>query len=427
MVLKAKSRVRVFWGFPVDANGQNPWDGLQDVNSQKDRGVALMIAVMLIAAMLLLTTDLVLSSQVGLELTVKQRDNMKAEYLAKSGANVGIFLVTVDRGIDLMLKKHMNKSIVDSESEIWSKFNGIPVAGDNDLVLETLAESFALNRVNDSTILDQFREFEGQFVLDVSDEGGKINLSHFDRKWRVLSAMLGALFNCPAEKAFLDEKKIKPEELVAKIHDWIDVNDSVDSLSGLSGESDPYQRAEPPYGAKNAPLDSLEELRLIDGWDDEMHAVFSPYLTVFPWPDEAGEDVALNLNTVDPNLMKCVFPEIAEEECEQKFYDAIQGAADGERAGDKSKIREFLATNACYRGSGEPEPGAESGPGGPSGVDEARDRASWFGTVSRAFSVDVRGSSGNQERRLRIVIKRQSPDKEKNGGRAYEILFWRMI
>ena len=37
----------------------------------------------------------------------------------------------------------------------------------------------------------------------------------------------------------------------------------------------------PDQGPKNAFFDSLEELKQVAGWDDDLQIIFSPYLRVF--------------------------------------------------------------------------------------------------------------------------------------------------
>lgn len=55
-------------------------------------------------------------------------------------------------------------------------------------------------------------------------------------------------------------------ELSSMLLDWIDADDSR-RLNGA--ESEDYLRRNPPYEAANKPLQSLEELRLIEIWEDE--------------------------------------------------------------------------------------------------------------------------------------------------------------
>ena len=69
----------VEWGFPVAPQHTN--------GERKSRGVALLMAVMLIALMMLFAADSIVTSQVDLHLAVTHRDRIRAEFAAKSGFN----------------------------------------------------------------------------------------------------------------------------------------------------------------------------------------------------------------------------------------------------------------------------------------------------------------------------------------------------
>ena len=57
-------------------------------------GVAFLIAVMMTAMMMIFMSDLMLNSTVAVRMAVSQRDNLKAEYMAKSGFNLALMLIT---------------------------------------------------------------------------------------------------------------------------------------------------------------------------------------------------------------------------------------------------------------------------------------------------------------------------------------------
>jgi general secretion pathway protein K len=87
------------------------------------------------------------------------------------------------------------------------------------------------------------------------DEGGKINLNRADE------AMLRRIFTNLA----IDEPR--RSELVDSILDWVDP----DRLHRINGaEDDYYQSLSPPYTAKNAPFDAVEELLWVKGVTAEL-------------------------------------------------------------------------------------------------------------------------------------------------------------
>jgi len=57
-------------------------------------------------------------------------------------------------------------------------------------------------------------------------------------------------------------------QLAGAIVDWRDANSTVSDGGGAEDET--YQRLSPPYRCKNAPFESIDELRLVDGMDLEL-------------------------------------------------------------------------------------------------------------------------------------------------------------
>jgi len=100
-------------------------------------------------------------------------------------------------------------------------------------------------------------------VFGIVDEASKLNLN------TATAAMIEALPGATAE-------------LAAAIVDWHDSNDTPEANGA---EDETYQRRQPPYRAKNANFESIEELALVNGADE---------ITLY------GEDANLN-GVLDPN------------------------------------------------------------------------------------------------------------------------------
>lgn len=415
-----------YMGFPVDETGDN---GRTPVGDSGKRGIALIIAIMIISVMMLFTSDLILSSQVNITLASTNRDNIKAEYMAKSGMNAALLLLTSDLAYDLYNSKiSKGATLSDGLGDIWSAMNGLPIGGETLEMMTQFQESFDLNAVMDNKVLDQLKLFDGAFVLDVSDESQRINLNFCaSGRCNETMEMLKALFSCPAEKAFLDEKKLSGTELAYRIKDWIDdetPNPIADDRSGYNDEDEPYAKREPKMLAKNAPMDSLQELRLIEGWDEEVHAVFSPFLTIFPYKKgstdaRAGSagtsDFKINLNTASRALLQCMFPE-AKGDCQEKSAIALakRNRDNSTLGAPGQKVEDVLKETLCYQGS--------SGQEG-----EASNRANWFTQHSMVYRIETRGNVGDSEKKLIAVIERTMPDVKKNEKSTIRILYLKVI
>ena len=91
--------------------------------------------------------------------------------------------------------------------------------------------------------------------VHIQDESGKLPINTMDE----------ATLNQMLEESF-DFEFGTARELSSMLLDWIDP-DEIRRLNGA--ESEDYLRRNPPYRAANAPLQSLNELRLIEIWEEE--------------------------------------------------------------------------------------------------------------------------------------------------------------
>ncbi len=405
-------------GFPVaDANGPAPGGG------KRSRGISLIIAVVVIAMMMVFSSDLILNSQVNLELAVAQRDNVKAEYMAKSALNLGIFLVSADFALDLFLaspQSPMKTNPTDGFSDIWSMLNGLPIGGGSLELLAATQESLDLSAVNDGKVIDMLKLFDGEFSVDVVDESNKINLNYcaIGRCPEVLS-MMKSLMSCPAEKFYLDAQNFRTNEVIYKIKDWVDSDRRAEPETLVNDEDDPYMKLQPSYRAKNAPMDTLDELRLIDGWRDDVHAIFSPYLTVYPFQKSGNDKPKININTASRELLSCLIPS-AVRDCNEKFQIALKTRGEDKTnlATDGSGILSTLQQSFCY------SPAAEN-PAEP-GTGSQENRAQWFTTISSVFRITGRGHVGGRMREITIVIEREMPDAARKSLSSYKVLAWKL-
>ena len=87
-----------------------------------------------------------------------------------------------------------------------------------------------------------------------------------------------------------EENLYDPGELAANLIDWVDEDDV---RQGGGPEDEVYQRRDPPYRAANRSLLSVDELRLIEGFDGTLVDGLRPYVGVWPLAGDGG----INLNT----------------------------------------------------------------------------------------------------------------------------------
>ncbi|MCX6128386.1 MAG: type II secretion system protein GspK [Proteobacteria bacterium] len=402
------SRPHMIWGFPV---GEPRSDSESDLGNK--RGIAMIVVMFMITLMALFSADMIVTSAVDAQLAAGNRDNIKAEYIAKSGANLASFLLMADLAFDLGQAEAMgaNASVTDGPGDFWSMMNDFPIGADTLEMVSQMQETFDLSKVNDSAVMDQLKLFDGHFTFNISDESSKINVNYLsDNAGSVYQTMLKALMSCPAEKDYLERKKLNPAEIVALMKDWVDLNDRPTEETGRSSEDDPYTDRVPKVKAKNAPFDSLEELRMIPGWDADVHTIFSPFLTVFPLPvaTQGTQKMPINFNSASREFLGCLFPK-ANTDCAEKSIGHFRDLEKNGPATSSEQIQEQLKSSFCAEG------------------DEI---AKKFSYRSDLYRIRVKAEVYGQTKSLEIVMQRKLPDNDDiklQFKAAYRFLYWKML
>lgn len=433
-----------YWGFPIEERRKKSSDETKTSNgkkTKKEQGISILIAIMTIAMMISFVSEMIVTSTVSVELAVMSRDKIKSEYLAKSGFNLALYVLSAS-----YLWDHMQASGTmgpktepkDGPDSLWNMVkNWPPLGAGNSPLLEIAAKSeddpFGLQGFMNEDVLGQMNLFEDSFSIKIHDENSKINIS--DCQFRGANAcqevlaQLEALFSCPTEKAFLESKEIEPTELAYRIRDFITDREEADSKSNIGSKDGPYSKKDPPYKAKRLPFDTLEELKLIEGWDDDLHAVFSPYLTVYPYSYKKTQHkqekrFGININTAPKELLTCFFPESQDPNCREKSIQQLHTAEqEGESlliSDKKQDILKKLNELFCYT------PDADSEQAGLPPED-------WFITHSKVFRIEIDAETGHQRRKLEVVIRRidaavnEPIIKKREVKRSYQILYWKLV
>lgn len=166
---------------------------------------------------------------------------------------------------------------------------------------------------------EPFDAGNGTLRLEIADVGAKLNLN-------ALFSVDGEGLRVPKDEAeaflqlffekIVDELPLPPGEralydvrdLTDSLIDWVD-GDEVRRQGGP--EDDYYQAQDPPYFAANAPLLSLDELRLIEGFDRHLVDGLRPYVTVYPYApggcENAGVGCGVNVNTAPPHVLSLLY------------------------------------------------------------------------------------------------------------------------
>jgi len=135
-------------------------------------------------------------------------------------------------------------------------------------------------------------------------EGGSISASIVDAQARFnLNSVWGndvsSLANLQVLRRLLEVLKLDPT-LANALADWIDP----DSEARAGGAEDiDYLVLSPPYRAANRLLASVDELRLVRGFDAKVTATLLPFVTVLPVVTNN-----INVNTAPPEVLAALVP-----------------------------------------------------------------------------------------------------------------------
>jgi type II secretory pathway component PulK len=389
---------------------------LGDARSSES-GLAILIAILVVSIIFTFSSDLVITSRVNVENAIRHRDNVKAEYMTKSGVNLGLFVLGIDFGIDLFLasdKSPQKTPMSDSLGDLWSAVNGLPIGGATLEMLGAAQEGFGLNAVLDDKVIGTLKKFDGEFVVEVSDESSKININYCAKGTCLDTlAMIEALLSCPVEQEFISSKDIDSGTFAYLIKDYIDSDNRASSQAAYNDENSPYQNKTPSYKVKNAPFDSLSELKMIDGWDDQLHEVFSDYFTIYPIQETSQDRAQINLNTASREMLRCLFPD-ANKECPDAFAIGLKerGANKTAIAASSADLSSTMSKLFCYDAKKTPE---------------SSDKKRWFGVQSKVFKISVTGEVGDQTKKIEVFMERVIPKLGTKQTKAYKLYEWRLL
>ena len=285
------------------------------------RGIAILVVVTALMMITVLITELVYASRVRYMVAIHERDRVQAYWLARSGVNMHQLILLANKEIsnNPQIKQGLEMFGMGGTFEFWS----IPFVqsmntgllrmllsggGDIDSVDDEVVDEFKSTGRFDggddeqsSSIFDDrdFLAFEGDFSSEISDHESKVNINVFATETFTTvqesptGKFLYALMSKEEDLTWFRQRNIDPWEVIGNLKDWVD-QDTVRS-GGRGGYEDTlYNTLEPPYLTKNAPFDSMEEIRLVAGWEGEVCDRYCDKLSIYG--DGEGK---INMNTMD--------------------------------------------------------------------------------------------------------------------------------
>ena len=188
-----------------------------------------------------------------------------AEALARGGVRLGEVLLLED------LREKGAESAPDSLHSVWARVRDLDLDPDPDVELRLEIEDAAAHFNLNGFLVKGEVSAENRAVLE-----------------EMLAGVLAVMPGDPEERAGYEA-----DVLAANLADWVDADEV--TATG-EAEDELYARRDPPYRPANRPLLSLDELRLVDGFDGPLVEALRPYAGVYPLVGGTG----INVNTAPP-------------------------------------------------------------------------------------------------------------------------------
>ena len=224
-------------------------------------GVALLMAVMVVAMASTLTAGLMVTQNLSVHRAANLRSLDAAWW----------YLVGLEEWAGSILRRDGEDSDYDALTEVW-------------------AQRIDFLPVDEGVLAGQITDLNGRFNLNAL--GAAEPQQALEQFQRLLAA--------------IPELRDQPvAELGTRIADWIDVDSNPRFPGGA--EDDAYLSLDPPRRAANHPLVSVSELWLIEGMTAEIYNALVPHVAVWPWGTGGAP---INVNTATPALLQSLAEDI---------------------------------------------------------------------------------------------------------------------
>ena len=227
------------------------------VRRYHQRGLALITAVLVVAIVATVAASMGLGQQIWLRQAQNFNDRAQAEKMAQGALHVAMLILAEDA------KKNNNST--DDLTEDWARD------------------------------LPPFSAQGGATTIKILDAQGRFNLNSLMEP--------GGVVTRPGEiavfKRLLESLALNPE-LTDALLDWMDANDQPTLPAGA--EDIYYLTLPAPYRTANKPLQSVDELRLVRGFDAKTVDLLRPYVTALP-----PQTNAVNINTAEARVLSVLF------------------------------------------------------------------------------------------------------------------------
>ena len=255
-------------------------------------GIALMVVLWVLVLLMALATEFAFSMKGEVNTTRNFKEDAETYHLAKAGIHLGMAEVLLPASFHAL---HPDRGLVIGPPTMKAKEEATEGAKNTYRSIER--EGIPLGR--------------GTITYSLEDENSKIPINKATRNTLVKVLTIAGVEN--------GEKR---DIIADSILDWIDANKN-HRLNGA--ENDFYQNLTPPYFAKSAPIENLDELLKVRGinekilYGNDKQLGLNQFFTVYNLK-------SINANTASPEVLSVIFSEsqvklIMSTREEKGFYD----------------------------------------------------------------------------------------------------------
>jgi len=259
---------------------------------KNQNGVALMVVLWVLVLLIALATEFAFSMKGEVNTTRNYKEDIQAYHLAKAGIHMAMAEILYPSSFHA---SHQDFGLIMGDSTKGSERG--PTQSDKTAYRTLIRQEIELG--------------SGIISYSLQDENSKIPINKTTRNTLVKVLTSAGI-----------ESKEKKDVVADSILDWID-SDKNHRLNGA--ENDFYQNLTPPYFAKNAPIENLDELSKIRGIDEKIlygtnqRKGLINFFTTY-------NVKSVNPNTASPEILSIIFSEsqakmIMKEREKKGFYD----------------------------------------------------------------------------------------------------------
>jgi Type II secretion system (T2SS), protein K len=245
---------------------------------KKARGVALIMVLMVIALVAAVVVEFQYSSKVSYQVAIGERDSIQAEYNALGALYLRAALLKNAATMNAAMGSVSSQLGLPSIQKI---LDVIPID------CAYLGQIFTIDTFGQSETSEPSVILPGECKATSEKESTKISLnglrSNDPKKVEATQLMLlGILQNPKFRKYFEDSQEVNhaenPQELVNAIVGWM--NGNLSASASLTTDRY-YEALSDPYHAKKAPFDSVQELGLVHGVNQELLNLLKRYVSIY--------------------------------------------------------------------------------------------------------------------------------------------------